>query len=105
MTRAPLAAARRVAVLDGQVFPDGSARVSAWDRGLLLGDGLFETMRAYDGRVFRLASLNQHPPRVVTATCPTRDLHQQMKGPLRGAKIRHGQRRVGIEHAHQSHVG
>ncbi len=46
--------------LDGTVFIDGRfvaarrARVSVFDRGLLYGDGLFETMRAYGGRVFGL---------------------------------------------------
>lgn len=46
--------------LDGTVFIDGRfvparrARVSVFDRGLLYGDGLFETMRAYAGSVFAL---------------------------------------------------
>lgn len=46
--------------LDGTVFLDGRfvradrARVSVFDRGLLYGDGLFETMRAYRGCVFAL---------------------------------------------------
>src|SRR5262245_62118119 len=39
---------------DGQVVAPGEARVSPLDRGVLYGDGLFETMRAYEGRVFRL---------------------------------------------------
>jgi aminodeoxychorismate lyase len=30
------------------------ARVSLFDRGLLYGDGLFETLRVHDGQVFRL---------------------------------------------------
>ena len=40
--------------LNGQLVEDDRARISVHDRGLTLGDGLFETMRAYDGRVFRL---------------------------------------------------
>lgn len=44
----------RVAVLDGKVFPDGNAQLSVWDRGLLAGEGLFETMRVYGGEVFAL---------------------------------------------------
>jgi branched-chain amino acid aminotransferase len=39
---------------NGRIGAPGEARVSPLDRGVLYGDGLFETMRAYDGRVFRL---------------------------------------------------
>jgi branched-subunit amino acid aminotransferase/4-amino-4-deoxychorismate lyase len=41
--------------INGQRQPPGSgAHVSARDRGLTLADGLFETMRCRNGRVFRL---------------------------------------------------
>lgn len=40
--------------LNGEVIPGNRARISVFDRGFTLGDGLFETMRAYGGRVFRL---------------------------------------------------
>lgn len=40
--------------LNGRLVPAGEATVSVLDRGFLLGDALFETMRAYGGRVFRL---------------------------------------------------
>jgi len=43
-----------VVYLNGEWTPLGEARISVRDRGFLLGDGLFETMRAYDGRVFQL---------------------------------------------------
>ncbi len=39
---------------DGQIFPPEDARCSCLDRGRLYGDGLFETMRAYSGQIFRL---------------------------------------------------
>lgn len=39
--------------LNGQFIEEDSASVSVADRGLLLGDGLFETMRAYGGVAFR----------------------------------------------------
>lgn len=42
--------------LDGRwVHPD-QARVSVFDHGLLYGDGVFEGIRAYGGRVFALAA-------------------------------------------------
>lgn len=40
--------------LDGQIVDGASARISVRDHGLLYGDGLFEGLRAYDGRPFRL---------------------------------------------------
>ena len=40
--------------LNGRLIPANRARVSVFDRGLLYGDGLFETLRAYRGRVFAL---------------------------------------------------
>jgi len=41
-------------LLDGRVVAASRAKVSVFDRGLLYGDGLFETMRGYSGRVFAL---------------------------------------------------
>ncbi len=38
--------------LDGRIVPAGRAVVSAFDRGFLYGDAFFETIRAYDGRLF-----------------------------------------------------
>jgi branched-chain amino acid aminotransferase len=38
----------------GKVGPAGGAGVSVFDHGLLYGDGIFEGIRAYNGRVFKL---------------------------------------------------
>ncbi|UEC43171.1 MAG: Putative branched-chain-amino-acid aminotransferase [Methanothrix sp.] len=40
--------------LDGRFIPAKEAAVSVYDHGLLYGDGVFEGIRAYNGRVFRL---------------------------------------------------
>ncbi len=40
--------------LDGQWLDKDSARISVFDHGLLYGDGVFEGMRVYGGRTFRL---------------------------------------------------
>jgi branched-chain amino acid aminotransferase len=40
--------------LDGAFLPKEEAKVSVFDHGLLYGDGVFEGIRAYNGRVFRL---------------------------------------------------
>ncbi|MGZ5002032.1 MAG: aminotransferase class IV, partial [Chthoniobacterales bacterium] len=40
--------------LDGKFVPEAEAKVSVFDHGLLYGDGIFEGIRFYNGRVFRL---------------------------------------------------
>lgn len=40
--------------IDGRFVPAEEAAVSVYDHGLLYGDGVFEGIRAYNGRVFRL---------------------------------------------------
>jgi branched-chain amino acid aminotransferase len=40
--------------LNGEFVPESEAKVSVFDHGLLYGDGVFEGIRAYNGRVFRL---------------------------------------------------
>lgn len=47
--------------LNGEFVPAKSAKISVFDRGFLYGDGCFETMRAYDGVIFRL---NDHLERL-----------------------------------------
>ena len=40
--------------LNGRMVPEKSAKISVFDHGLLYGDGVFEGIRAYNGRVFTL---------------------------------------------------
>ncbi|MGD1087524.1 MAG: branched-chain-amino-acid transaminase [Verrucomicrobiota bacterium] len=40
--------------LDGKFCNERDAKVSVFDHGLLYGDGIFEGIRAYNGRVFKL---------------------------------------------------
>jgi branched-chain amino acid aminotransferase len=40
--------------IDGKFYDEQDAKVSVFDHGLLYGDGIFEGIRAYNGRVFRL---------------------------------------------------
>jgi aminodeoxychorismate lyase len=42
-------------VLNGNIVPEAEAVVSVFDRGFLYGDGLFETLRLYQGQPFRWA--------------------------------------------------
>jgi len=40
--------------IDGAFLPESEAKISVFDHGLLYGDGVFEGIRFYNGRVFRL---------------------------------------------------
>ncbi|MCG2676544.1 branched-chain-amino-acid transaminase [bacterium] len=40
---------------NGELIPKEEAKVSVYDHGLLYGDGVFEGIRSYNGKVFRLA--------------------------------------------------
>ena len=40
--------------IDGEFLPKAEAKVSVFDHGLLYGDGVFEGIRSYNSRVFKL---------------------------------------------------
>src|SRR6202163_1900962 len=40
--------------IDGEFYSEADAKISVFDHGLLYGDGIFEGIRFYNGRVFRL---------------------------------------------------
>src|SRR4030081_3794636 len=40
--------------IDGKFYSQADAKISVFDHGLLYGDGIFEGIRFYNGRVFRL---------------------------------------------------
>lgn len=50
--------------IDGKYYPKEEAKISVWDHGVLYGDGVFEGIRAYHGRVFRL---EEHLERLYTS--------------------------------------
>ena len=62
-----------IVFLNGNFLPETEALISINDRGFMLGDGLFETMRVVNGRPFRMA---QHLERLTRGldylkiTCP-----------------------------------
>ncbi len=51
-----------IAWVNGKLLPPDAPAISPLDRGFLYGEGLFETMRAYQGNVFRVA---QHLDRLL----------------------------------------
>ena len=40
--------------INGKLYDKEDAKISVYDHGLLYGDGVFEGMRSYGGKVFRL---------------------------------------------------
>ena len=50
----PAAAKSLQIYLDGEFFDQAEAKVSVFDHGLLYGDGVFEGIRFYNGRVFQM---------------------------------------------------
>ncbi len=54
-SRAKKAAPKSLTIfIDGKFYPEAEAKVSVFDHGLLYGDGIFEGIRFYNGRVFKL---------------------------------------------------
>jgi len=52
--------------VDGELRPREAATVSVFDHGLLYGDGVFEGIRVYNRRIFRL---DQHLDRLYDSAC------------------------------------
>ncbi len=48
-------------LVDGEFFSEADAKISVFDHGLLYGDGVFEGIRFYNDRVFRL---DEHTDRI-----------------------------------------
>jgi branched-chain amino acid aminotransferase len=62
------------AYVNGRFVPEAEATISIFDRGFLYGDGVFETMRVYDGKIFRL---KQHVHRLLEGV-----VHLRMRAPF-----------------------
>ena len=60
--------------INGKLYDKADAKISVYDHGLLYGDGVFEGIRSYDGKVFRLE------PSTSTA-CGTRPRRSAWKSP------------------------
>jgi branched-chain amino acid aminotransferase len=52
--RAPRPIKESKIYIDGKFYSEANAKISVFDHGLLYGDGIFEGIRFYNGRVFRL---------------------------------------------------
>jgi branched-chain amino acid aminotransferase len=54
--------------IDGQYYDKNDAKISVFDHGILYGDGVFEGIRAYNGKIFRL---QQHVDRLYASAHAT----------------------------------
>lgn len=81
--------------LNGDWIEAGEAGIGTADRGLLLGDGLFETLRYSDGRVLRLAAHTQR----LRASCEALDLDCPLDRIALGPVIDELVDRAGLKHA------
>lgn len=85
--------------LDGKFVAKEEARVSVFDHGFLYGDGVFEGIRAYNGRVFRL---DEHVERLYRSAkaimleipCPPTEMRELVRETCRRNHLANGYIRV-----------
>lgn len=76
-------------------------KISVQDRGFLYGDGIFETMRSYDGRIFKL---NEHIDRLFNAAkvikikipATRSELKKDIRGFLKNSKLKDASLRITV---------
>ncbi len=68
--------------LNGSIVPKAEARISILDYGFLFGYGLYETLRAYDGRLFRLEAHLSRLERSASETGIDLDMRELREGVL-----------------------
>ena len=66
--------------ISGKLFDKADAKISVYDHGLLYGDGVFEGIRSYSGRVFRLPAARRPALRLGRgrSTCRSRSPAREM---------------------------
>lgn len=99
-TETPGKAPGTVIYIDGAWYDRETARISVFDHGLLYGDGVFEGMRVYDGRVFRL---RDHIDRLYDSAKAIR-LDVPMPKEAMIAVTEEGVRRSGLKEAYLRHL-
>lgn len=85
--------------LNGSLLSAEDAKISPLDYGFLYGFGLFETMRAYDGKVFKLdAHLSRLAKAAKTLGMPpvTLDLKQTVADTIKANKLKSARIRITV---------
>ena len=85
----------RLVYINGDLVPQAEATVSVFDHGLLYGDGVFEGLRSYSGKVFRLEAHVERLFESAHAIClqiplSQEDMCQAINDTLAKNKIRDG---------------
>ncbi len=99
-TTAPRTQSAALVYLDGQWLDRESAKVSVFDHGLLYGDGVFEGMRVYGGKTFRLA---EHIERLYDSAQAI-NLKVHMSKAEMIAVTEEGVRRSGLQDGYLRHI-
>jgi branched-chain amino acid aminotransferase len=81
--------------IDGQLYDEADAKISVFDHGLLYGDGVFEGIRFYNGRVFRL---DEHTDRLfdsakaihLTIPATPREVNEAVLSTIRANQLEDG---------------
>jgi len=81
--------------LDGQLVAKEDAKISVFDHGFLYGDGVFEGLRVYNGRIFRLDAHLERLERSARAILlewpiPLEEFKQAIIDTVRANEIRDG---------------
>lgn len=81
--------------IDGTLYPKDQAKISVFDHGLLYGDGIFEGIRFYSGRVFMLDEHLQrleHSARAIALQLPIPlpEIRQAVLHTIRANNLRDG---------------
>src|SRR5688572_10614377 len=90
-----------VVCLNGEFVSKEDAKVSIFDHGYLFGDGIFETLRAYEGNIFRLG---QHLDRLwrsaqyfrLTIPCSKHELGELCRQGLKQSSLRDAYLRITV---------
>ena len=88
-----------IVYLDGRYVPISEAKISVMNHGFLYGYGLFETLRSYNGKLFRLGD---HLNRLKISTerlalsVNFKDLYEVVSETLRRNKFQHARVRLTI---------
>ena len=88
-----------IVYLNGSLIPRSQAKISALDYGFLYGYGVFETMRAYEGQVFRLDNHLRrlaHSAEVLGLPIGTLDLKKAIMDTIQANQLSDARIRVAI---------